>query len=142
MVSMQLGSRPTSGTPRSTRGYRRSRFRLAFLRASSTRPSESIGRPQQTTLGNNTLTPAAAKRRTAPTPISGRWYSFHVSLKSATRAGPAPCGRSAKRFEKVFLATLGSLRRGSMPASAAARRARRGAPKGVLGGGGGGGGGG
>src|SRR5918992_6116599 len=138
MVRMQLGSRPTSGTPRSTRGERRSRFRLAFLRASSTKPSESMGRPQQTTSGSSTFAPAAAKRLTAPTPIRGRWYWFQVSLKSATSAGPAPCGRSGKRFEKVFLATLGRERRGSMPASAAARRARRGGEGGVVRGGGGG----
>src|ERR671921_1276411 len=131
MVRMQLGSRPTSGTPRSTRGERRSRFRRAFLRASSTRPSESIGRPQQTTSGKSTFAPAAARTRTAPAPISGRWYSFQVSLNSATSAGPAPCGKLGKRLEKVIRATLGRERRGSLPAGG-------GGGRGGAGGGGGG----
>src|ERR687898_3120430 len=124
---MQLGSSPTSGIPRSRIGSSRSRLRRAFSRASSTRPSESIGRPQQTTLGRWTLAPAAARRRTAPTPTSGRWYSFQVSLKSATSAGPSLCGRDGNRLEKVLFVTLG--------------RGRRGGLSGWGGGGGGGGGG-
>src|SRR5918997_2181086 len=122
---MQLGSKPTRGTPRSTSGISSSRLRLAFSRASSTRPAESIGRPQQTTSGRYTRAPAAAKRRTAPIPISGHWYSVKVSLKSAISADPAPCGRSEKRLEKVFFLTFGKDRRESTPATAAARRARR-----------------
>src|SRR5918997_758358 len=133
---MQLGSSPTRGIPRSTSGISRSRLRLAFSRASSTRPAESIGRPQQTTSGRWTRAPAAAKRRTAPIPISGHWYSVQVSLKSAISADPTPCGRSEKRLEKVFFVTFGKDRRGSTPATAAARRARRGVGGGGLEGGG------
>src|SRR5215208_6016249 len=113
MVRIQLGSRPTSGTPRSTSGISSSRLRLAFFLASSTSPSESMGLPQQTTSGRCILAPAAANSLTAPTPTSGRWYSFQVSLNSATSAGPAPCGRSGKCLEKVFFATLGRERCGA-----------------------------
>ena len=88
-------------------------------------PFESIGLPQQTTSGRCIFAPAAAKSLTAPSPTSGLWYSFQVSLKSATSAGPAPCGSSGKRLEKVLFATRGNERRGSMPARAAAWRARR-----------------
>src|SRR5829696_3584952 len=119
MVRIQLGSRPTSGIPRSTRGISRSRFRLAFFLASSTSPSESMGLPQQTTSGRCTLAPAAAKSFTAPSPTSGRWYSFQVSLNRATSAGPAPCGNTEKRLVKVLFVTCGNERRGSIPARAA-----------------------
>src|SRR3712207_4737954 len=37
---------------------------------------------------------------TSPSPTSGLWYSFQVSLNSATSAGPAPCGSPGKRREK------------------------------------------
>src|SRR5215207_7690012 len=110
MVRMQLGSRPTSGTPRSTRGISRSRFRLAFFLASSTSPSESMGLPQHTTSGRCIRAPAAAKSLTAASPTSGRWYSFQVSLKRAISAGPAPWGSAGKRREKVFVVTQGSER--------------------------------
>src|ERR671911_539586 len=129
---MQLGSRPTSGTSRSTRGIRRSRFRPAFFRASSTSPSDSIGLPQQTTSGRWILAPAAAKSLTAPSPTSGLWYSFQASLKSATSAGPAPCGSSGKRLVKVFIVTRGKERRGAIPAGGGGPRGGRGSPAGVL----------
>src|ERR671916_126343 len=122
---MQLGSSPTRGMPRSTSGIKRSRLRRAFSRAASTSPAESIGLPQQTTSGRWTRVPAAAKSRTAPTPISGHWYSVQVSLKSATSAGPSPLGIPGKRFEKGLAVTFGRLRLGSIPTRAAARLARR-----------------
>src|SRR5215213_8438916 len=87
--------------------------------------SESMGLPQQTTSGRCILAPAAARSLTAPSPTSGRWYSFQVSLKRATSAGPAPFGSSGKRLVKVFFVTRGKERRGSMPVNAAAWRARR-----------------
>src|ERR671916_203737 len=93
---MQLGSSPTRGMPRPTSGIKRSRLRRAFSRAASTSPAESIGLPQQTISGRCTWAPAAAKSRTAPTPISGHWYSVQVSLKSATSTGPSPCGGAAR----------------------------------------------